>query len=159
MAIEIERKFLVLDDRWRSEVSRESFYQQGYLANAGGASVRVRIAGDKANLNIKSMTLGIRRQEYEYEIPIADAKEMLDTLSVGPVIEKTRYFVEHKGHTWEIDVFAGDNEGLIVAEIELSSEHELFSVPEWVGADVSHEERYYNVCLVNNPYKDWADKP
>ena len=159
MATEIERKFLVKDDSWRQSVSKEAFYRQGYLANSGSASVRVRVADGKANLNIKSMTLGVSRHEYEYSIPIEDGEHMLDELCVGPKIEKTRYFVEHEGHTWEVDVFIGDNEGLVVAEIELNSEDEAFAKPAWAGEEVSHEERYYNVCLVKHPYKDWKDKP
>lgn len=159
MATEIERKFLVTDETWREAVSKSSFYRQGYLASSDGASVRVRVADDKAYLNIKSMTLGISRHEFEYVIPVTDAEEMLDELCVGPKIEKTRHFVDHGDHTWEVDVFEGDNEGLVVAEIELGSEEEAFAKPSWAGKEVSHEERYYNVCLVKHPYKQWKDKP
>lgn len=156
MAIEIERKFLLVNDAWRASVRSQSYYKQGYLANIdGGASVRARIAGNKANLNIKSMTLGVSRHEYEYAIPLADAEHMLDELCVGPVIVKTRYFVDFKGHTWEIDVFEGDNAGLIVAEIELTSEDEVFERPTWLGEEVSDDPRYYNVRLAQHPYKDW----
>ena len=156
MAIEIERKFLVIGEAWRGEVRNNCYYKQGYMANAeGGASVRVRIAGEDANINIKSMTLGVSRQEYEYPIPLADAEQMLNTLCPGPVIEKTRYFVDFNGHTWEVDVFEGDNAGLVVAEIELSAEDEAFDLPSWVGDEVSDDPRYYNVCLVQHPYKDW----
>ncbi len=159
MAIEIERKFLVTSNSWKDEVSKSRYYKQGYLANMeGGASVRVRIAGEKANLNIKSMTLGVRRQEYEYEIPLADAQKMLNDLCAGPVIEKTRFFVKHKDHTWEIDVFDGDNDGLVVAEIELSDEDEAFALPSWAGKEVSDDQRYYNVCLAQHPYKEWKDQ-
>ena len=158
MATEIERKFLVTDDSWRTAVAKQSFYRQGYLASSDGASVRVRVADGKAYLNIKSMTLGISRHEFEYMIPLADAEEMLDELCLGPKIEKTRYFVEHLGHAWEVDVFEGDNAGLIVAEIELDSEDEAFEKPSWAGDEVSEEERYYNVCLVKHPYKDWKGK-
>ena len=159
MATEIERKFLVTDDSWRDSVTKSSFYRQGYLANSEGASVRVRVADDKGYLNIKSMTLGVSRHEFEYVIPVIDAEEMLNDLCVGPKIEKTRYFVDHGGHTWEVDVFEGDNDGLVVAEIELGSEDEAFERPPWAGEEVSHETRYYNVCLVKHPYKDWKDKP
>ncbi len=159
MAIEIERKFLLANDSWRSAIESHCHYRQGYLESTeGSASVRVRIAGDKANLNIKSMTLGVTRQEYEYPIPLSDAKEMLNTLCCGPQIEKVRYLVMHQGHTWEIDVFEGDNEGLIVAEIELNAEDEAFALPPWAGKEVSDQARYYNVCLVDHPYKDWPDK-
>jgi adenylate cyclase len=158
MAQEIERKFLVKDDTWRECVTKASFYRQGYLANSSGASVRVRVADEKGYLNIKSMTLGVSRHEFEYEIPLSDAEDMLDNLCVGPKIEKTRYFVKYGNHIWEVDVFEGDNEGLVVAEIELASEDEQFKLPRWAGKEVSHEERYYNVCLVQHPYKEWKDK-
>jgi len=157
MATEIERKFLVIDDSWRGEVTKSSFYRQGYLANSDGASVRVRVADGKGYLNIKSMTLGVSRYEFEYVIPLADAEEMLDELCVGPKIEKTRYFVDHGGHTWEVDVFQGDNEGLVVAEVELGSVDEAFELPPWAGKEVSEDERYYNVCLVKHPYKGWKE--
>ncbi|MDR9436924.1 MAG: CYTH domain-containing protein [Thiohalophilus sp.] len=155
MAIEIERKFLVTSDRWREQADAGQHLAQGYLIGAREASVRVRIEGERANLNIKSATLGIHRQEYEYPIPLADAREMLDTLCEKPVIEKTRYHVEHAGHTWEVDVFEGENAGLVVAEIELASESETFEQPDWLGEEVSADPRYYNVSLVKHPYKAW----
>ncbi len=159
MATEIERKFLLSGDSWRDGISKQSHYRQGYLANSSAASVRVRVADGKAHLNIKGMTLGVSRKEFEYEIPLADGLDMLDNLCVGPLIEKRRYFVEYGDHTWEIDVFEGDNAGLVVAEVELGSEDEPFERPPWLGEEVSHEERYYNVCLVKHPYKEWKDKP
>lgn len=155
MAIEIERKFLVNSDRWREQADAGQHLAQGYLIGAREASVRVRIEGEQANLNIKSATLGIYRQEYEYAIPLSDAREMLDTLCEKPVIEKTRYHVEHAGHTWEVDVFEGENAGLVVAEIELASESEPFEQPDWLGEEVSADPRYYNVSLVKHPYKAW----
>lgn len=155
MGIEIERKFLVKGDGWRSQSFRNVYYRQGYLNDAKSCSIRVRIAEDKAYLNIKSAILGIFRHEYEYEIPLAEANEMLDSFSLGAVIAKRRFFVEYAGHTWEVDVFDGDNDGLIVAEIELSAEDEAFDIPNWVGDEVSDDPRYYNVCLVKHPYKDW----
>ncbi len=157
MATEIERKFLVKNDAWHKAVTKTSFYRQGYLANSEGASVRVRAANGKGYLNIKSMTLGIQRQEFEYVIPLAEAEEMLDGLCVGPLIEKVRYLVEHQGHTWEVDVFEGANAGLVVAEIELQSDDEAFDLPDWVGKEVSDDHRYYNVCLVQHPYKEWKE--
>ena len=157
MATEIERKFLVSSDEWRRSADSGTRFCQGYLVGAEKASVRVRIEGDRANLNIKSATLGVRRQEYEYPVPLEEAEEMLDTLCEKPLIEKTRYLVLHEGHTWEVDVFAGDNEGLVVAEIELNSEDEVFSAPPWLGEEVSGDTRYYNVCLVNHPYREWKD--
>lgn len=155
MGKEIERKFTVVNDDWKSAVSRSCRYRQGYMGTDKLSSVRIRIEGDKANINIKSATLGITRQEYEYDIPLADAEEMLNNLCHPPLIEKTRHFVSYDGKTWEIDVFEGDNDGLIVAEIELDNEHEDVSLPDWAGEDVSHDTRYYNVCLVKHPYKDW----
>lgn len=155
MPIEIERKFLLANDHWRAQSDKGVVMRQGYLSGSKRSSVRVRIAGEQANLNIKSTTLGITRQEYEYPIPLTDASELLDTLADGPLIEKTRYHVQHDAHTWEIDVFAGDNQGLVVAEIELENEDEAFEKPEWLGEEVSADPRYYNVCLVKHPYKDW----
>ncbi|HEB92384.1 MAG TPA: CYTH domain-containing protein [Gammaproteobacteria bacterium] len=155
MATEIERKFLLLDDSWRRDADAGISMRQGYLIGAKRASVRVRISGEHAHLNIKSATLGVQRQEYEYEIPLADAGELLDTLCERPLIEKNRYHVRHGEHTWEIDVFSGDNAGLVVAEIELGSADENFARPDWLGEEVSHDTRYYNVCLVTHPYKDW----
>lgn len=160
MAVEIERKFLLASADWRAQADDGVTMRQGYLCTSGSgpaakASIRVRIAGTEAHLNIKSATLGVTRQEYEYAIPLADANELLDTLADGPLIEKTRYHVPHGAHSWEIDVFAGDNQGLVVAEIELSAADEDFQRPAWLGAEVSDDPRYYNVCLVQHPFKDW----
>lgn len=155
MAKEIERKFTVISNDWKNNVSRSCHYRQGYMGTDDKASIRIRIEGDKANINIKSATLGISRHEYEYEIPLHDAEEMLNELCHQPQIDKTRYFVEYQGKTWEVDVFEGDNAGLVVAELELDSESEPFEKPDWAGEDVSHDTRYYNVCLVKHPYKDW----
>lgn len=158
MASEIERKFLVTSDAWKQEVKRQAHYRQGYLCPVDTSSVRVRVADEAAWLNVKSATLGIERLEYEYSIPLGDANEMLDRLCKRPLIEKTRYWVEYADHTWEIDVFEGDNEGLVVAEIELDRPDETFELPSWAGAEVSHDPRYYNVCLVDHPYKEWSDR-
>ncbi len=160
MAIEIERKFLVLNDSWRAVADAGAPYRQGYLSRVTGteavrSSVRVRTDGERAFLNIKSATLGIRRQEFEYEIPLADAQTILADLCVGSMVEKTRYHVSVGAHVWEIDVFAGANAGLIVAEIELGHEDELFERPNWLGAEVSDDPRYYNVCLADRPYSSW----
>jgi len=155
MATEIERKFLVLNDDWRAIVRSDMKIIQAYLATNESSSTRIRIQNDKANINIKSATLGITRSEFEYAIPVVDAQSMIDDLCIKPVIEKTRYIVKYMHHTWEIDVFSGDNEGLIVAEIELSSPDEAFEKPSWLGKEVSNDARYYNVCLVKNPYKTW----
>ena len=158
MAIEIERKFLVVNDHWRAQAAPGIRYRQGYFSGSKTSSVRVRIEGEVARLNIKSATLGVTRREYEYPLPINDAHEMLKHLCDGPLIDKWRYHVQHDGHLWEIDVFEGDNTGLVVAEIELGSEDETFARPEWLGAEVSHDARYYNVCLAQHPFKDWQGK-
>ena len=156
MALEIERKFLVCHDGWRAQADAGTAYRQGYLVGSKQASVRVRIEGEVARLNIKSATLGVRRQEYEYPIPVEEAKELLETLCEQPQIEKVRYRVQHADHLWEIDVFEGANRGLIVAEVELRSEEESVVLPDWVGEEVSDDPRYYNVCLVKHPYSEWT---
>ena len=155
MASEIERKFLVRDDSWRAAVTAAVSMRQGYLPGQETASVRVRIAGGDARLNIKSATLAVSRLEYEYPLPLADAEEMLERLCAGPLIEKTRHHVPWEGHLWEVDVFSGDNAGLVVAEIELGHPDEPFARPPWLGEEVSHDPRYYNVSLVEHPYKGW----
>jgi adenylate cyclase len=155
MATEIERKFLVVNDDWRNQADAGEQYKQGYLVSSKQSSVRVRLEGEKAKLNIKSATLDIRRAEYEYDIPVSDANEMLDNLCDKPFIQKKRYHVKHADHMWEVDVFAGENDGLIVAEIELQDENEIFSKPDWAGEEVSDDPRYYNVSLVKHPYQDW----
>jgi adenylate cyclase len=155
MATEIERKFLVLNQDWQEHTGSELHIVQAYLATNEYSSTRIRIQDDKANINIKSATLGIERTEFEYAIPVVDAQLMIDVLCIKPVITKIRYMVKHMQHTWEIDVFSGDNEGLIVAEIELSDTDDAFEKPSWLGKEVSHEKRYYNACLINHPYKDW----
>ncbi|VAW91215.1 Adenylate cyclase [hydrothermal vent metagenome] len=156
MGIEIERKFLLKNDNWKQDVSTSAVIKQGYLAGSDKSSVRIRIEGDKANINIKSMTLAITRQEYEYSIPLDDAEKLLQDLCEQPQINKTRYIVKYKEHKWEIDVFSGDNEGLVVAEIELKSEDEAFSIPEWIGEEVSEQVKYYNVNLIKYPFSSWS---
>ena len=155
MAIEIERKFLVRDDSWRAVAEAGIHYRQGYLGSDPQCSVRVRIAAERAWLSVKSATSAIRRLEYEYPIPLADAQEMLDTLCSGPQVEKTRFLVRHQRHVWEVDVFAGANAGLVVAEIELDDEHETFASPDWLGEEVSHDTRYYNMNLAQHPFSQW----
>ena len=157
MATEIEKKFLVISDAWRTGCADAVRMRQGYLAGSNKSSVRVRIEGEHANLNIKSATLGIRRTEFEYPIPVEEAQEMLDKLAEGPLVEKTRYHIQIGQHLWEIDVFEGDNSGLVVAEIELQDENEVFERPVWIGREVSGDKRYYNVCLSKYPYKDWRE--
>ena len=156
MGVEIERKFLVVGDDWRSAVSSSTRIVQGYLASTPEVTVRVRVRGERAYLTIKGRSSGISRSEYEFDIPVADAEAMLTDLAQGPVIEKTRHLLEVDGHTWELDVFAGANEGLVMAEIELGSADEQFTVPSWAGRDVSDDARYYNVNLARTPYSLWA---
>lgn len=155
MSVEIERKFLVVNDAWRDTAHAAQHLRQGYLNNETRCSVRVRTSADRAWLNIKSATIGAQRQEFEYEIPISDAHKMLDTLCRKPLIEKVRYHVDAGRHTWEIDVFEGDNAGLMVAEIELDHPVEAFERPSWLGEEVTHDVRYYNTSLSRHPYKDW----
>jgi len=155
MATEIEHKFLLRDDSWREQVHRSVPLCQGYLISDETRSVRVRIAADRAHLNIKSGTLGLMRSEYEYSIPVTDAHEILHNLCRKPLLEKTRHYLRHGDHTWEIDEFQGDNAGLIVAEVELSAEGEEFARPAWLGEEVSHDKRYYNAWLAEHPYKNW----
>ena len=155
MPVEIERKFLLKNDRWRKLVSRQQPIVQGYIANTERGSVRIRLMGDEAFFSIKSMTLGVTRTEFEYPIPVTDAEYILHHLCLRPIIEKTRYYVEQDHHIWEIDVFAGDNAGLVVAEIELSAADEDFHKPDWLGAEVSNDSRYYNVKLIEHPYRLW----
>lgn len=155
MAIEIERKFLVKNDSWRDGVNRKQHIVQGYLANSEKGSIRVRVSGDKAHLNIKSMTLGVTRTEYEYPIPADDARAILADLCLRPLIEKTRFFIQQNHHIWEVDVFEGENAGLVVAEIELHTADEDIDPPAWLGQEVSDDPRYYNVCLVQHPFSTW----
>jgi len=155
MAIEIERKFLVSGDSWRSgAVSTD--YQQGYLAVVPHCSVRVRVADDQAWLTIKSSDSGLTRQEYEYPVPRDDAESLLALCGPG-VISKTRYLQTCAGHRWEIDEFHGENAGLVVAEIELTDENEIFEKPDWLGKEVSGDVRYYNAALSARPYRLWKD--
>jgi adenylate cyclase len=156
MATEIERKFLLKESSWKDLADGGTHYSQGYLVGSKHASVRVRIQGERAFLNIKSATIDITRQEFEYEIPLEEANEMLKTLCEKPLIDKVRYLLKNENHVWEIDVFSGDNKGLIVAEIELNSKDENFDKPDWLGDEVSDDARYYNVSLVKHPFKDWT---
>lgn len=155
MATEIERKFLVVGDAWRAGVESQARLVQGYLVADGRITVRVRIAGDAAVLTIKGRSTGISRAEYEYAIPPADAEALLADLAVAPLIDKTRYRVRHGAQVWDLDVFAGDNAGLVLAEIELAREDEPFEVPDWAGAEVSDDRRYYNASLARHPFTRW----
>ncbi len=153
MAQEIERKFLVVDDSWRTGATGV-LYRQGYLKSDEQATVRVRVAGDQAYLTIKGATTGITRLEFEYEIPVADADQLLTHLC-SALVEKWRYRIPVANHVWEVDEFLGSNAGLVLAEVELSSEDEQIVLPAWVGAEVSHDPRYYNACLATVPYTTW----
>jgi adenylate cyclase len=154
MPQEIEHKYLVRLDVWKPPESGV-LYRQGYLSSANERAVRVRIAGKQAFLTIKGPAHGITRLEFEYAIPIADAATLLDLLCERPLIEKTRHRQSFAGRIWEIDVFHGDNTGLVVAELEVADESEQFEAPPWLGCEVSGDPRYFNSNLVSNPYKNW----
>lgn len=152
--IEIERKFLVRSSEWRKGVPGILFLQ-GYLSTHKERTVRVRTMGDQAFLAIKGLTEGSIRPEYEYEIPLDHASEILNNLCEKPLIEKTRYNISYKDRVWEVDEFHGINEGLIVAEIELDTENEQFECPGWIGEEVTDDPRYFNSNLVANPFTTW----
>ena len=153
MAMEIERKFLPADDRWRSAVTARMLLRQGYLANNERCSVRVRVAGgDVGWLSVKAMTPGLARAEYEYPVPLAEANAMLDALCARPFIEKWRHLVPWRGHEWEIDEFLGDNAGLVIAEVELADPQEVPELPPWIGREVTDDVRFYNFSLAERPW-------
>jgi adenylate cyclase len=155
MGHEIERKYLVDTARWSPRGSGTHLVQ-GYLSSHPDRVVRVRIAGDAAKLTIKGRTVGITRVELEYDIPVGDARTMLDSLCERPLIDKHRYTEEVAGRTWEIDVFHGDNAGLVIAEIELASEADAVELPAWVTREVSDDPRYFNANLLQAPYSTWS---
>jgi len=156
MGTEIERKFLVDRIAWHPERANGKRYRQGYLSSEPGCTVRVRIAGQQGFLTIKGATHGIERLEFEYSVPLADAEQLLSELCHQPLIEKTRYREPWAGLIWEVDVFEGDNAGLIVAEIELPSAGTHFDRPPWLGVEVSHDPRYFNAALARNPWSRWG---
>lgn len=153
MAIEIERKFLVTNNKWKQGLT-PTIFKQAYLNSDAERTVRIRIAGDKAWLTIKSKTIDISREEFEYEIPVNEAEQLL-TLCETDALEKNRYFLKSGKLTWEIDEFLGANTGLIVAEIELSDEHQQFEKPTWLGEEVSGDKRYFNSLLTITPFTQW----
>ncbi|EDX78002.1 adenylate cyclase [Coleofasciculus chthonoplastes PCC 7420] len=155
MAIEIERKFLVKGDQWRT-LGQGMLYRQGYIATHNLTTVRVRLVGDQGYLTIKGKTDNFSRVEYEYPIPGSDAQEMLETLCDRPLIEKTRYRIECKGLVWEVDEFMGENEGLIFAEVELTDENQDVELPDWIGQEVTGDPHYYNANLVRHPFSQWS---
>ena len=154
MGVEIERKFLLQGDAWRG-LGQAVLLRQGYLSSARERVVRVRIEGEQAMLTIKGANVGATRGEWEYPIPLADAVELLDGLCEQPLIEKVRHRIEHAGMVWEVDEFLGANAGLMVAEIELASEDQPFEKPDWIGAEVSGDARYYNANLIRHPFSQW----
>lgn len=154
MAKEIERKFLVKNDNFKNN-SVAVLFRQGYLSTDIDRVVRVRIEGNQAKLTIKGKNSGMTRDEFEYEIPVDQAKELLDKLCLKPIIEKYRYKVEVDNLIWEVDQFMGDNEGLIIAEVEVPSEDYRFDIPEWIDKEVTGIERYYNSYISQHPYKNW----
>lgn len=153
MATEIERKFLVTGSQWREAPGVRLC--QGYLNRDKERTVRVRIAGARAYLTIKGISRGAARLEFEYEIPMADAEQLL-MLCDGPVVRKIRYTLEYRGATWEVDEFLEENAGLVVAEIELQAEDQPFERPAWLGREVTHDPRYYNANLAAHPYREWG---
>ena len=152
MAAEIERKFLVMGDDWRDAPS--TYFCQGYLNRDKHRTVRVRIAGDTAMLTVKGLTTGASREEYEYSVPLEDATAMLK-LCEGPVVEKNRYVIKHRGLDWEVDEFLGDNTGLIVAEVELESEQQEIVPPKWVSDEITDDPKFFHSNLSTRPYNTW----
>ena len=154
MGIEIERKFLI--DKSKIGTLQNGYQiKQGYIQTVDHTTVRVRIRDKDAFLTIKGKSEGATRLEFEYPIPLNDATEMLKNLCSTSVIDKTRYLVKHEGHIWEVDIFKGNNKGLVVAEIELKSENEVFTLPTWVTKEVTEDTRYFNSNLIEHPYSDW----
>lgn len=154
MGVEIERKFLVLGEEWKS-LGEGTLLRQGYLSSQAERVVRVRIEGDRAVMTIKGKSAGATRGEWEYPLPMEDARVFLDQLCERPIIEKIRYRIVHDGMTWEVDEFMGENAGLVVAEIELESEGQRFAKPDWIGEEVTDDARYYNSNLLKHPYSQW----
>lgn len=154
MATEIEKKFLVLNNQYQ-RISNKALFRQGYLSVDFERTVRVRSYNEQGFLTIKGKTKSCSREEYEYSIPVQDAERMLDKLCVRPLIEKIRYFLTYEGYKWVVDEFLGVNEGLVTAEIELESENQTFSKPDWIGNEITYDIRYFNSNLVENPYKSW----
>lgn len=156
MAIEIERKFIVINDSYKALAFQSDRITQGYICREGGNSARVRVRGDKGYVTIKGPSLdgGLSRFEWEREIPVTEALELLKLCHDG-IIDKIRHLVEHEGHIFEVDEFFGDNEGLVVAEIELGDTEEKFDKPSFIGQEVTGDKRYYNSRLTRFPYKNW----
>ncbi|MGA1597438.1 MAG: CYTH domain-containing protein [bacterium] len=157
MGVEIERKFLVVSEEWRGQGECLRF-EQGYLSRSPERSVRVRIEGDRAKLNIKSGKSLLRRLEFEYDLPLEDARHLLREVCEKPLLQKERTVLEYAGKVWEVDEFFGENQGLIVAEVELQDENERVDLPPWIGEEVSHDPRYLNISLIDRPFQNWTDR-
>ncbi len=157
MGIEIEKKFLLTGQEWK-KLAQGKTYRQGYLNSSKERSVRVRTIGDKGFMTIKGKSVGATRMEFEYEIPVQDAETILEKLCLKPTIHKKRYTMEVDGFTWEVDEFFGENEGLVVAEIELEHEDQAFTKPDWIGEEVTSDVRYFNANLSKHPYSEWKDE-
>jgi adenylate cyclase len=155
MALEIERKYLVRDHGYRPAASHSYRIQQGFLNDDPRRVVRVRIMGNTATLTVKSPVSDVARREFEYTIPIDDARLLIGLVCLPPTLEKTRHIVEHGGLTWEVDEFEGENEGLVIAEVELPDTGTVPDLPSWIGEEVTGDSRYYNANLVRNPYRLW----
>jgi adenylate cyclase len=156
MGIEIERKFLIKNNNWRSGNEPHTLYRQGYISIGSESVVRVRIVGQTGTLTVKGKSDGAQRKEFEYEIPLSDANELLNEICLKPIIEKYRYKIDYDKLIWEVDEFIGDNSGLILAEVELQDVHQDVALPDWVGEEVTEDQKYYNSNLVKNPYKNWT---
>lgn len=154
MGTEIERKFLVKNDDFK-KLAESEIYHQGFLSTNKERIVRVRICKDKAWLTIKGISKGALRKEFEYEIPVNDAEYILNEICKKPAILKKRYRIPWGDFIWEVDEFLNENEGLVIAEIELDTEYQIFDLPKWIGKEVTSDEKYYNAYLVNHPYKTW----
>ena len=153
MGVEIERKFLLKGEDWRA-LGEPLLLRQGYLSSNPARVVRVRVEGDQAYMTVKSKSVGATRGEWEYPIPLSDANELL-ALCEPPLVEKFRRKIAFAGNVWEVDEFLGANAGLVVAEIELGSENQPFERPDWIGAEVTHDARYFNSALARHPYSAW----
>jgi adenylate cyclase len=158
MPLEIERKYLVRNNRWRMP-GKGTRYRQGYLSTEAARNVRVRVAAGRGFITVKGLTVNITRPEYEYPIPVEDANEMLDTLCLKPIIEKVRYLIEHAGLLWEVDEFEGENAGLVIAEVELARADQTVILPDWIGEEVTDDARYHNASLIANPFTTWGKNP
>ncbi|MBI9088701.1 MAG: CYTH domain-containing protein [Desulfobacterium sp.] len=158
MGIEIERKFLLKNDAWKKSDAKPLVLKQGYIKNSKESVVRIRTSGSTGFITVKGRTRNAKRLEYEYEIPVKDAEEMLDKLCDKPLVEKKRYTIDHGGFQWSVDQFLGANLGLVVAEIELETEEQAFEPPSWIGKEVTEDPRYFNSNLIASPYSNWKER-